>query len=294
MLDVINKILIAMAVVALALIGRSALAADLELAPRAPVAVAVAYPSWSGPYIGIGLGTRLNAVDANTTSATVGIPPVPIGLPIAASGDPNALAFWQQQQGAQQYMDHISLRGGLYAGWNFQVAPAFVLGVEGDIAYANETATFHGSPYPANLLFGTPAALPLGASPSDSLRLTTRWDGSLRVRGGWLPTPSVLLYLTAGLAFANIEASSVCSTFHTPNVLNCAGACSHHALGDQPGLDGRYRRGCAARLALGRTGGVSLLRFRISLGQRRRLYLYGCAGVRRLRLRGEQPAHGLV
>jgi len=52
-LDVINKILIAMAVVALALIGRSALAADLELAPRAPVAVAVAYPSWSGPYIGI-------------------------------------------------------------------------------------------------------------------------------------------------------------------------------------------------------------------------------------------------
>ena len=222
MLDVINKILIAMAVVALALIGRSALAADLELAPRAPVAVAVAYPSWSGPYIGIGLGTRLNAVDANTTSATVGIPPVPIGLPIAASGDPNALAFWQQQQGAQQYMDHISLRGGLYAGWNFQVAPAFVLGVEGDIAYANETATFHGSPYPANLLFGTPAALPLGASPSDSLRLTTRWDGSLRVRGGWLPTPSVLLYLTAGLAFANIEASSICSTFHTPNVLNCA------------------------------------------------------------------------
>ena len=52
MLDVINKILIAMAV-ALALIGRSALAADLELGPRAPVAVAVAYPSWSGPYIGI-------------------------------------------------------------------------------------------------------------------------------------------------------------------------------------------------------------------------------------------------
>src|SRR5437588_5203416 len=212
----VNKILIGIGIIA-ALLEESALAADLELATRAPVAVA--YPSWSGPYIGVGLGARLNAVDANTTSATVGVPPVPIDLPIAASGDPNALAFWQQQQGAQQYLDHIALRGGLYAGWNFQVAPAYVVGVEGDFGYANETAIFHGSPYPANLLFGTPTPLALGASPSDSLRLTTRWDGSLRLRGGWLPTPSVLLYLTAGLAWANVAATSICSPFRTPNVL---------------------------------------------------------------------------
>jgi opacity protein-like surface antigen len=127
----------------------------------------------------------------------------------------------EQQQGAQQYLDHIALRGGLYAGWNFQVAPAYVVGVEGDIAYANEAAIFHGSHYPANLQFGTPS-LPFGASPSDSLKLATRWDGSLRLRGGWLPTPSVLLYLTAGLAWANVEATSICSPFRTPNVLNCA------------------------------------------------------------------------
>jgi hypothetical protein len=30
------------------------------------------------------------------------------------------------------------------------VASAYVVGVEGDIAYANEAAIFHGSPYPAN------------------------------------------------------------------------------------------------------------------------------------------------
>ena len=211
----INKILIGIAVIAL--LGDSVLAADLQLA--APVAAP--YPSWSGPYVGFGLGARFNAVDANATLATVGTPPTAISLPVAASGDPNSLAFWQQQQGAQQYLDHIALRGGIYAGWNFQVAPAYVVGLEGDFAYANETGSFHGSPYPANLQFGMPS-LPLGASPSDSLRLTTRWDGSLRLRGGWLPTPTVLLYLTAGLAWANIEATSTCSPSATPNVLNCA------------------------------------------------------------------------
>jgi hypothetical protein len=97
----------------------------------------VPYLNWSGPYFGVGLGPRFNAVDANVTSATVGTPPVAIPLPIAASGDPNPLAFWQQQQGAQQYFDHLALRVGIYGGWNFQVAPTYVVGVEGDFAYAN-------------------------------------------------------------------------------------------------------------------------------------------------------------
>jgi outer membrane immunogenic protein len=102
------------------------------------------------------------------------------------------------------------------------VAPAWVVGVEGDIAYANEASIFHGSPYPANLQFGNPIT-PFGASPADSLKIATRWDASLRVRGGWLPTPSILLYITAGLAWANIDVTSTCSTFFTTtNVSNCA------------------------------------------------------------------------
>jgi outer membrane immunogenic protein len=143
-----RQILLGVAVIT-ALLGARALGADLDL--RAPAIS----PTWSGLYFGIGLGARANAVDANATSATVGTPPVPIALPIAASGDPNALAFWQQQQGAQQYLDTITLRGGIYGGWNFQVAPSYVVGVEADFAYANETASFHGSPYPANLIFGS-------------------------------------------------------------------------------------------------------------------------------------------
>src|SRR5262249_7828635 len=43
-----------------------------------------------------------------------------------------------------------------------------------------------------------------------------------RLRGGWLATPSTMIYLTAGLAWAHLQATSTCSTEPTPNVSNCA------------------------------------------------------------------------
>ena len=181
----------------------------------------MAYSNWSGPYIGIGIDARFNAVDANVTSATVGTPPVAIPLPTVSQGYTNPLLWWGAAPGAQQYVDHIAIGLRIYGGWNFQVAPAYVVGVEGDFAYANETAVFHGSPYPANLLFGTPS-LPFGASPNDEFRVRTKWDGSARLRAGWLANPSMMLYLTAGLAWAELQATSSCSTVPTPNVSNCA------------------------------------------------------------------------
>jgi hypothetical protein len=68
-----------------------------------------------------------------------------------SGGTSFALAFWQQNQSAMQYLDHIAIRGSVYGGWNFQVAPAWVIGVEADFGLAHEKAVFHGSPYPTNL-----------------------------------------------------------------------------------------------------------------------------------------------
>ena len=212
----IKKVLIGIAVIC-ALPGARALAADLE--PRAPARVP--YSSWSGPYIGIGVGARYNAVDGNVTSATVGTPPTAIALPPVSDGYSNPLLWWGAGPGAMQYIDNISIGVRIYSGWNVQVAPAFVVGVEGDFAYANEAAVFHGSPYPVNLLFGSPS-LPFGASPNDEFKVRTTWDGSARLRGGWLANPSTLLYLTAGLAWAHLEVTSTCSIVPTPNVSNCA------------------------------------------------------------------------
>jgi outer membrane immunogenic protein len=214
--DIAKKTLIAIGVIA-TLFGARSFAADLP----SPVAPAVPYSNWSGPYFGIGLGGRMNAVDANVTAATVGTPPVAIPLPPVSGGTTFALAFWQQNQSAMQYLDHIAIHGSFYGGWNYQLAPSYVVGVEADVGYGHEKAVFHGSPYPTNLQFGTPST-PLGASPNDTFGVRTTWDGSVRLRGGWLATPSILFYLTGGIALAHLQATSTCSTTPTPNVSNCA------------------------------------------------------------------------
>ena len=219
----IQRILIGIAVIA-PLVGAHALAADLPQRAPPPVTYSkppVPYSSWSGPYIGIGVAARFNAVDANVTSATVGTPPVAIPLPALSEGYSNPLLWWGAGPGSHQYVDNIAISLRVYAGWNFQVAPAYVVGVEADFAYANEAAVFHGSAYPVNLLFGSPV-LPFGASPNDEFKVITGWDGSARLRAGWLATPSMMLYLTGGLAWAHIKVTSTCSTVPTPNVSNCA------------------------------------------------------------------------
>ena len=215
-LDIVKKS-ISIAIVITALLGAGALAAELVSTAPSPGP----YSHWSGPYLGIGLGARFNAVDANVTSATVGTPPAAIALPPVSQGTTNALAFWQQNQGAMQYLDHIAGRAGIYAGWNFQVGTTYVVGVEADFGYASESAVFHGSPYPANLLFGSPS-LPFGASSNDEFKVRTTWDGSARLRAGWLATPSIMLYLTGGVAWAHLQATSTCSSVPTANVSNCA------------------------------------------------------------------------
>ena len=207
--DMMKKIVIGIAVNA-ALLPFPAPAADLE--SKAPPAIP---PNWSGPYLGISGGARYDAVDGNVTSASVGTPPNTIWLSPVIPGPAN----WRP--GAMQFIDNVAFRPAIYGGWTFQVTPSYVVGLEADFGYVNETSVFHGSAYPTNLLFGSPE-LPFGASPNDQFRVTTTWDGSVRLRGGWLATPSTLLYLTAGVAFAHIETTSTCSIKPTPNVSNCA------------------------------------------------------------------------
>ena len=96
-----------------------------------------------------------------------------------------------------------------------------MIGAEANFGWAKETAVLHGSAYPGNLLFGSPS-LPFGASNQDIFRVTTNWDGSIALRVGRLLTPSTLLYVSGGLAWANIQVSSNCSHVPTANVSNCA------------------------------------------------------------------------
>jgi opacity protein-like surface antigen len=185
--------------------------------------------------------------------------------------------------GRYVYRQHRAPRRHL-AGWNVQISPKYVVGVEGDFAYANETATFHGSSYPANLLFGAPS-LPFGASPNDAFHVRTTWDGSARLRFGWLINPSTMLYLTGGLAWAHLEAMSSCSPVPTSRRLTSSTPL--RSLAGRPAAALTYRWDLN-----GWSRSISLLRLRVS-DWCRRFQLHGRASLQRLSC-FEQPADGFL
>jgi outer membrane immunogenic protein len=92
--------------------------------------------------------------------------------------------------------------------------------VEADFGWANAKSTLFGSPWPSPIIEA--GGFVTGGSVNDSYLVKTPWDGSARLRAGWLVTPSTLLYLTGGVAWMHVETASNCSTVPTVNVGNCA------------------------------------------------------------------------
>lgn len=161
--------------------GASAHAADLK-APvykAAPVAVAPAY-NWTGFYVGLSLGARKVDPDWTTTRYFD-----PGGGLIPFDSSPNAS------------FDDTAFRIGGHFGYNWLLAPAWVVGLEADIGWADNKATVGRIP-------GTNTG---GASFS---QVEASWDGSVRARLGYLVTPAVLIYGTGGVAWQRLEARGVC------------------------------------------------------------------------------------
>jgi outer membrane immunogenic protein len=189
-----RKLLLAGFAVAALVATGSANAADLGPRPAykaPPVAVPPPLPSWTGFYIGGDVGLRATSIDWSTTGHTIAggvIPPT-----TATAADYDSVAF----------------RFGGYAGYNWQFAPQWVIGIEGDGGSADKTKTVFNSIVPgnANLLLGGP---PLGTGDFTSVRTT--WDASARARLGFLVTPTVMIYATGGAAWQHFELSSVCNS----------------------------------------------------------------------------------
>ncbi len=76
-----------------------------------------------------------------------------------------------------------SVIGGAYAGYNWQLAPLWLLGVEGDSTWADLT-------------------VPAGSG-------DVNWVGSVRGRIGWTPTATTMLYFTGGAAWTTISIPGV-------------------------------------------------------------------------------------
>ncbi|WP_441237964.1 outer membrane protein [Bradyrhizobium sp. 930_D9_N1_4] len=159
-----------------------ALAADLAAFTKVPPVVA---SSWTGFYAGLGLGFRSTRADLTTTS-------------VLQDGVPRDIS----RSVVTQPFDGSGFRVNPYAGYNWQVAPHWVVGIEGDVGFGDQSTAlpgFRASPWAGSSTFGV-----------DSLSVKAGWDASLRGRAGYLLTPTTLLYVTSGLALQHYDVTLVC------------------------------------------------------------------------------------
>ena len=185
---------LAIAVVAITAISTGAAwAADLPAATytKAPAIVAPVY-SWTGFYVGGDAGGEWTDAKWTTTCLQPGR---------AGTVCPGNLPTILGQNNPSSF-NTSGFKGGVYAGYNWQVS-SWVWGFEGDVQWVDAKRTKAGIPGAENFTAA-------GAPGLDSSSIKETWDASLRLRGGVLVTPSVLLYGTGGVAFAHVESSAHC------------------------------------------------------------------------------------
>jgi outer membrane immunogenic protein len=145
--------------------------------------------SWTGFYIGGELGGRWSKSTWTTDSLQDPIQP---------------LSNFRLPQGNPASFDSSSVRAGGYVGYNWQVAPTWVLGIEGDAAWGDNKKS----------LAGIPGTWPAGTAPAiialDGSSIKLGWDAAIRGRLGFLVTPSVMLFGTGGVAWQNLSVNANC------------------------------------------------------------------------------------
>jgi outer membrane immunogenic protein len=102
-------------------------------------------------------------------------------------------------------------KDGLETGYNWQLSPSWVVGVETDIQLSNYSGT----------AIATPAAAAPLVSFTTQVSQASDWFGTLRGRLGFLLTPNILLFGTGGLAYGQTQTS-----FSTIQVGFAPGTCA--------------------------------------------------------------------
>ena len=175
-----KKLLLAGAMLASCAAIQSASAADLALkAPPSPLVV----DEWTGWYVGLNLGGSWGR------SATSYTDPDPAFVPFTTS----------------QHMDGVL--GGAQIGYNWQFNRTWLLGLEADFQGTGQrgSATFP----PITEIFVGPA--PITTTTTGTLTQKMPWFGTVRARLGVEPSEHWLLYVTGGLAYAQIRSTAAIS-----------------------------------------------------------------------------------
>jgi outer membrane immunogenic protein len=149
-------------------------ASAADLAPRYTKAAPLAAPAydWSGFYLGVNLGGSASGGSIKSD-------------PSGAIGSGEGLG-----DSADQFRAGVT--GGFQGGYNWQVAPNFVLGVEGDINWLSSNRSF--------CVIDECGTFPL------IVTTRTDWLSTVRGRVGYTWDRS-MLYVTGGVAFADVRDS---------------------------------------------------------------------------------------
>lgn len=189
-----------LAVTALLIIAPLSAASAADMPLKAPPPAPAPVWSWTGFYLGGELGYRWDRDTWNTTSVVDPTCALCTGAPFPP-GPANSAQFSPN-----------SFRGGVYLGYNWQINSLWVVGLEGDYAGANKTAT--QATIPGTVGVATPGFTALGVGDTSSIKDT--WDAGIRGRLGVLVSPNVLLFGTTGASWLGQRATATCGLVGFP------------------------------------------------------------------------------
>jgi outer membrane immunogenic protein len=158
-------------------------AAEIAVRPAPPPPPAPVVPVWTGWYIGVHGGAAWQSTPSWTFT------------------DPTRTLLGQSVTPTS----NLGAVGGLQTGYNYQFAPAWVVGVEGDISWTSLQAQISNQPLVSAA--GVSVCPPAGTNAcSTTMSQNERWLASARAKigftGWWNNT---MLYATGGGAWANAE-----------------------------------------------------------------------------------------
>jgi outer membrane immunogenic protein len=211
--------------IALSLSVGSALAADLPSIKGPPRAPLLSLPTWTGFYAGLNAGYGFGGSDHASSTAVPfndnianffnAGPPVLPGI-TQTSFSPLTWGVTSLANTGSANLNQNGFIGGGQIGYNYQLGSNLVIGVEADIQGSDIRGKGrHGgiSGDAGNAGFninGVPSTLTVTRQAAGTGETTAgvHWLGTVRGRAGWLPTPTLLVFGTGGLAYGGVQASA--------------------------------------------------------------------------------------
>ncbi|MBV9565324.1 MAG: porin family protein [Bradyrhizobium sp.] len=180
-----RRVLLSAVAVAAALLGTPVFAADMAM-KAAPLA-APAYTDWSGFYVGGNVGAVGEHASGTSNFVDTAFAPA---SPFFANPQSNSLSPW-------------GVIGGVQVGYNWQISPRFVLGVEGDFDWTSSSYSFCRQ---TDIRFTGCLDAPPNIDGVASVSGGTDWIATARGRAG-VTFNQFLLYATGGAAWGAVKST---------------------------------------------------------------------------------------